>query len=327
MGSDENIKIIKSTAIIGMGALGLLYGSLTANSLGMESVRFLMDADRVKRYKNRTFTVCGRPMDFIIQDGRDAQPADLLIIAVKEKGLSSALETAANAVGPDTTIISVMNGVISEDIISERFGKDHVIHAVAQGMDAMHDNGSLSYTRPGELRIGTPYPENLPRLESLEEFLTRAGIPFTREENILRRIWSKFMLNTGINQTCMIYETGYGGALEPGPARETLTASMREAILVANAEGIDLNEQDMEDYMKLIATLSYDGMPSMRQDGLAGRPTEVDLFAGTVIRLAEKHGLSVPVNRMIYRRVREMEAGYSSGDGRQATLLMMSSCF
>ena len=45
----------------------------------------------------------------------------------------------------------------------------------------------------------------------------------------------------------------------------------------------------------------------MRQDSLAGRPTEVELFAGTVIRKAEALGLDVPVNRMLYARIREME--------------------
>ncbi|MPN44718.1 hypothetical protein SDC9_192283 [bioreactor metagenome] len=85
---------------------------------------------------------------------------------------------------------------------------------------------------------------------------------------------------------------------------------MREVVLVANAEGIALSEQDVEEWDAIICALPADGEPSMRQDGKARRKSEVELFSGTVRRLAAKHGLAVPVNDWLYQRVLEMESAY-----------------
>ena len=141
-------------------------------------------------------------------------------------------------------------------------------------------------------------------------FLTKADIPFVVEADIMNRMWSKFMLNVGINQTCMAYETGYGGATRPGEAFETMKGAMREAREVARLEGIDIAEEEITSYIELMRSLTPDSMPSMRQDALAKRKTEVELFAGTVLRLAEKHGIDTPVNRRLYDRIKELEAAY-----------------
>lgn len=68
-----------------------------------------------------------------------------------------------------------------------------------------------------------------------------------------------------------------------------------------------MTREDLEGYVALVDTLNPDGMPSMRQDGIQGRRTEVDFFAGTVLAKAKEYGLSVPVNQMLYEKIREME--------------------
>ena len=146
---------------------------------------------------------------------------------------------------------------------------------------------------------------------SVCEFFDRAGMAYKREENILRRMWGKYMLNVGINQSCMVYGVTYGGALEEGSAAlMTVSAAMREVILVANAEGVDLGEEDLKQYLHLMTTLAADNMPSMAQDRINKKPSEVDMFAGTVLKLAEKHGIPAPANAFLQRRVREIEAEY-----------------
>ncbi|MCQ2437906.1 MAG: ketopantoate reductase family protein, partial [Clostridia bacterium] len=79
---------------------------------------------------------------------------------------------------------------------------------------------------------------------------------------------------------------------------------------LANLEGINVTEKDIEYYLWLMGTLSPDGMPSMRQDGLAKRKSEVELVAGTVRRMAAKHGLPTPVNDSLYETVQKMESEY-----------------
>lgn len=102
------------------------------------------------------------------------------------------------------------------------------------------------------------------------------------------------MLNVGINQTCMAFETDYAGCLAPGQAHDTFISAMKEVIRIADAEGVNLTEDAIGEYIEIVRSLKPDSIPSMRQDSLQKRRTEVDMFAGTVIRIAEKHGISVP---------------------------------
>ena len=118
------------------------------------------------------------------------------------------------------------------------------------------------------------------------------------------------MLNVGVNQIVMVHEGTYGTIQQPGPAREQMKEAMREVILLCRYEGIPVTEEDLEYYVALVDTLSPDGMPSMRQDGLARRPSEVEFFAGTVLKLAVKHHLDLPVNQELYNRIKAMESRY-----------------
>ena len=311
------MKEIKSTAIIGMGALGMLYADKILAACEADhsyAVTFAAESDRVARYKTMAFTVNGQPRQFPVTDCTACEPADLVIVAVKYNALSSALDTMARCIGPDTTIISVMNGITSEEIIGERYGSDKVIPCIAQGMDAVKFGGDLTYSKPGELRIGIKKAyagtTSQSRLAALTRFLDHCGIAYTVEDDILYRLWGKFMLNVGINQTCMAFETNYGGALAPGKTFDTMVGAMREVIALANAEGILLTEADLDSYVELIRTLSPEGMPSMRQDAISHRLSEVEMFAGTVRSLAAKHSLPVPVNDWLYKKIKELEAAY-----------------
>ena len=305
------MKEIQSTAIIGMGALGLLYGNQIVSRLGSSGLRFIADRKRIQKYHSMEFTVNGEHRTFPMEDCETAAPADFVIVAVKYNALPEALNTMKNCVGPDTTIISVMNGISSEQMIGERYGREKVLYSIAQGMDAMKFGSSLTYTQAGELRVGALSPEQNNRLEAMTAFFDRAGIAYTVEDDILHRLWGKFMLNVGVNQTCMAYETTYSGTLVPGEAHDTMIGAMREVIRLARAEHVNLTEQDLDSYIDLLKTLSPDGMPSMRHDSLSHRPSEVEMFSGTVREMAKKHGLATPVNDRLYKRIREMESQYT----------------
>ena len=304
------MKPIQSVHIVGMGALGLLYGSLITRTLGSGAVTYVMDDDRYARHAGKPHRINGEVMDFSVTRASEATPADLVIVAVKGTGLAAALDTMATSVGSDTTIISVLNGISSEEIIARRFGAERIVHTVAIAMDAMNFGGDLTYTKAGHLCLGVIDSAVQPHLDRLTAFFDGAGVDYVVED-IRRRMWSKFMVNVGINQVCMVYNTGYGGALAQGSeARMTLIAAMREVILLANAEGIDLGEHDLREYLQILSVFPDDATPSMGQDRINRRPSEVELFAGTMIRLAQKHDLPVPANDFLYRRVREIEAAY-----------------
>ena len=302
---------IERIAIVGMGALGVLYGDFLTSRLGREHVGFVVNAERRERYERMEISANGRRCDFRLIDANETgNPADLVIFAVKATALAQAMEDAAGQIGPDTVLLSVLNGITSERLLEQRFGSRNVVYCVAQGMDAVKLGGALTYTVMGQLCIGVPSAEKLPALDAVCALFDRIGMPYSREEDILHRLWGKFMLNVGVNQVVMVFEGSYGTIQAPGKPREMMIAAMREVLELSGYEGVKLSEDDLNFYVELMNTMSPQGMPSMRQDGLAHRRSEVELFSGTVCRLARKHGLSVPVNEWLYARVREMEAAY-----------------
>ena len=302
---------IERIAIVGMGALGVLYGDFLTQRLGRERVGFVVNAERRERYGRMEISANGHRCDFRLIDANETgNPADLVIFAVKATALDQAMEDAAGQIGPNTVLLSVLNGITSERLLEQRFGGKNVVYCVAQGMDAVKLGGALTYTVMGQLCIGVPSEEKLPALDAVCALFDRIGMPYSREEDILHRLWGKFMLNVGVNQVVMVFEGTYGTIQAPGRPREMMIAAMREVLELSKYEGVKLTEDDLNFYVELMNTMSPQGMPSMRQDGLAHRRSEVELFSGTVCRLAKKHGLSVPVNEWLYARVREMEAAY-----------------
>lgn len=302
--------MIKNTAIIGMGALGLMYGEHIASKLGSDSVSFILDEDRFKSYENRKFTCNGKPLSLKIKKSTDRDIFDLVIVAVKYNSLESALETMKNCVGPETVILSVMNGITSEKIIGERFGHEHMIYTVAQAMDAMRDGCDLVYTKKGVLCIGKQPDQDSANLNKIIEFFDRIELPYQIEENINYRIWAKWMLNVGINQVCAVFDTTYGETLSNEKPMTTFINAMKEVVELSKYEGINLSESEVDNYISIIKTLATDGFPSMAQDRKAKRKSELEMFAGTVIQLAKKHKLNVPANEYLYSEMKKIEQEY-----------------
>ena len=303
--------MIQTTAIIGMGALGLLYADVIAKARGKEGVAFILDEARLEKYKGTTFTINGEKRSFNMISGKEAEAVDLLIVAVKYNGLKSAIETMKSCVDEHTIIMSVMNGIDSEEIIANEFGKEHMIYTVAQAMDAMKFGNDLNYTKSGELRIGVVEDYQKDNLQAVCEYFDDVQMAYTVEEDIMKRIWSKFMLNVGVNQTCLAYETNYAGTLAEGSEENKIfLAAMNEVIVLANAYGIALSQVDLDYYVDIVKTLSPTGVPSMRQDGIEKRYSEVEMFAGTVRRMAKEKGIAVPANDLLYNKIKEMESHY-----------------
>lgn len=301
--------MINKVGIVGMGALGMMYGEHIQNSKGAD-VYFIMDDERLAKHSKDVYTVNGVKQKFNLVSPPNAQPMDLVIVATKFSGLEDALQEMKHFIDGHTIMFSVLNGITSEEKMLEHFGKNNLLHCVVLGMDAVREGTNLIYTHKGIVKIGTVYQQNLEALETVCKFFDKIALPYSKEQDIMHALWAKLLLNVGINQTCMIYQTNYGGAFSNFEACKKMYAAMHEVIAVAKAEGISLSETDFEESVKVLQSLAPDGLPSMRQDGLAKRKSEVDLFAGAIVALGKKHNISVPVNQEYYMKVKEIEAAY-----------------
>ena len=305
--------MIETVTIVGAGALGTVVGDAMVKSLGPEKVRFLADGDRLARCREQGVIYNGEKCDFRFSDGTEGEPTDLLIFAVKGPALEKAMDLAEPSVGPDTIILSLLNGISSEETLSLRFGWEKVLYTVTQGLDPVREGNTVVRKGDGTIFVGVPQEDYFDREEKLAEtvaFLERVGLPVRREEDILHRMWCKFMLNVGVNQVCMAYETDYAGVQQPGEARETMIAAMNEVRKVSACQGVLLTQKDLQEYLAVVDSLTPASIPSMRQDGLARRKTEVEMFAGTVLSLANRFGMRVPVNETLHQKIKEMETNW-----------------
>jgi len=300
---------INSVLLAGAGAVGLS----TAESIYKtepQCISILAKGERLERYRKNGLKVNGEKLDFRFTHG---EKVDLIIVACKFHHLDQIIEDMSPSVGKDTIILSLLNGISSEEIIGRKLGCQRLPLAMVLGTDASHDGCETKFSRKGVIHFGDGEGKNGEREESIAEFFTRTGVPFKLEQNMKRALWFKYMLNVGANQTTAVLRLPYGTIHNDGDpgeipeARLLLEKTMREVVAVANAEGIDLNEGDIESCYKIINILNPAGHTSMCQDVLAGRKTEVEMFSLSLMELAKKHGISVPVNEMLYLQIRTIE--------------------
>lgn len=301
---------IKKVSVIGLGALGILFGHQIAQKIGSD-FSVIADEKRIKKYQSQGIFCNGKGCDFHYQTPTDNDKADLILLTVKINGLEAAITEIRNHVGPDTLFMSLLNGITSETIIGKAFGEEHLIWSVAQGMDTVKAGNQLVYTNPGIICFGNRNgDEPADKVNRVQAFFDQVGIAYQIDNQMDRKIWAKFMLNVGVNQVVSVFGENFGSVQKLGKNRELMVAAMTEVIPVARKEGVELTVADITYWLGVVDSLSPQGKPSMRQDVEAQRPSEVELFSGTVNRLGEKHGIDTPVNRFLYKAIRALESTY-----------------
>ncbi|NLE24383.1 MAG: ketopantoate reductase family protein [Clostridiaceae bacterium] len=297
---------IKTVHIIGLGAVGATYGSIL-HDYDSTCVKVIIDDERLSKYKSG-LVINGKRYFFDLQVPKVDDPkAELIIIAVKGLNLQETIHAITPLVGSDTIILSLLNGITSEEILSETFGRDKVLHGFSVGIDALRENGEVKFSTMGKIVFGEYYPEVKGKAALVAEIFSKAGINYSIPDDIRKEMWWKFMLNVGINQTSAILGIPYGVYASSTDAQKLLAAACREVLPLAEKEGISLSEADIDKYIKLIQTLSPQSKTSMLQDIEAGRKTEVESFALAVMDLGKKHNIPTPVNEMLYLMLRVLE--------------------
>ncbi len=315
---------IKSVLIAGAGAVGSTVASEIFDK-NPEAVSILAGGERLERYRKNGLYINGKKYPFFLTDVRDSSAPDLIVIACKNHHLGQILGDIKNHVSKDTLILSLLNGITSEQTIADTYGTERVPYAMILGTDAQHfydpalGAGNTVFSRKGVIHFGDAKNERerySDRVRSIAGFFSEYGIAFEVPPDMIHTLWFKFMVNTGINQASAVLGKPYGpfqnnGRPENIPeARELMESAMREVIALSRAERTGLTENDIGRWYETLNSLAPENRTSMCQDVLAGRKTEAELFSGTVIALSEKHGLEAPVNRTLYRQLRTIEQTY-----------------
>ena len=310
---------IKKVAVLGAGAVGsyVIWGLSKRDGI---SLGVVAEGERAERLKKGCIIndVTYNPEVWTPQE---AQGADLLIVSLKYGALPDALDSIAAVTADNTTVMSLMNGVDSEEIIAAKIGAEHVIGSLIKV--ASHKEGSGYYFDP-ETTIGIIFgefeaPYNSERVEAIEKLFENTGINYRATENIREEIWSKFRLNVCNNLPQAILGAGVG-CYEDSVHMQAISEGLRKELEdVAKAKGIDIDKAGRSSsYGSAVPpTARY----STLQDLDAGRHTEIDMFSGALVRMGRELGIPTPYNEYTYHMIKALEEkndgkfDYSKEDG------------
>lgn len=306
------MKDIEKVAIVGAGAMGILY----AHQFYKAGFKTYLAAygDRLKKltkpfiFNDQTYI-----FDALNLDAPESA-VDLIIIAVKHDNLSEIIPKLSKIIDENTTIISILNGLDSEKEIANVCGEDKVLFTTTVGMDAVRVDNSIRCKNFGKLVIGELKNHTISKkLKRVHTALQKAGIVFETPIDMEKEMWWKFMVNVGMNQTSAVLRATYGVFQREESVREIMENLMKEVIDLSQLENVNLNyESDLKQrWYEVLYKLDPNGKTSMLQDVEAKRPTEVEIFAGKVLKLAQKHNYDAKYNELFYKIIKGIEKSYS----------------
>ena len=302
---------MKKVIICGLGAVGMTYA---VKLRGKCELKILVDAKRLERYTNNKPLFNGEEQTFdYILPSDSSFVADLIIIATKSYGLIQAIGNIKNFTSSDTTIISLLNGISSEELIQKTYPQAKVLKSYFIGHSAVRDGDSV--TQDG---VGTIVVENNPEIE---EFFEECGIDYSVPDDIDYSMWLKFTMNIFSNQVSAILNMTFGDLKKNKTFIEFAKKIIAEVRQIAEKKGVNNTENLEKDALYALSLMCNEGKTSMHQDILAGRKTEVDIFAGEIIKLGKEFKVLTPYNQVLYDLIKIAEENNEhrihSGKGRQ----------
>ncbi|MDY5869796.1 MAG: ketopantoate reductase family protein [Lachnospiraceae bacterium] len=299
---------IKKISLIGLGAMGVFFAPRLAAAYP-EGFRVIADGERKRRLEEKGVIVNGVNYKFpIITPEEKGDPADLILIGVKGYGLDQAIEDIRNQVGEETLIISLLNGVDSEEKLVKSFGEKHVLYGYMRMSVVMKDGKADFDPYWGKIHFGEKLnKEYSERVLAVKEVFDKADIPYEIDEDMLKGIWFKFMCNIGENMTCALLGIPFGGFQVSDHANWVRIEAMKEVAAIAQKKGISIGKEEIEMQNKTILTIPYPNKPSTLQDLEAFKHTEIDMFAGTVIQMGRELGIPTPICEMFYHGIHVLE--------------------
>lgn len=295
--------MIKNVLICGLGAVGMTFACKIQRVLP-ECLKVLVDVERLKRYSQNPPKMNGEEkfFDYVLPYETDYK-ADLVIIATKFDGLESVCRNLKNFVDENTIILPILNGIEAEEYVAEIYGWDKVLYGYFIGHSAMRVGNSVVQDGVGKIVFGGASAASA----DVADFFTRVGIDFDNPENIKYAKWLKFALNVVSNQSSCILKMTFGDMQKSERFQAFARNIVREVMELAHLEGVEGWQNLEEDFIKALFTMSEDGKTSMWQDVEAGKKTELEIFAGTVLKLGAKHGVPTPYNQVMYEMIRIIE--------------------
>jgi 2-dehydropantoate 2-reductase len=310
--------------IVGSGAMGSVYGALLA-AAGNDVWMFDKWQEHVEAMRTRGLRCEGASGDRTVRvnattRAADARPCTLAIVATKVMDIEAALGDARAMIGPETLVLAIQNGLGNVERVQRVLGAENLLFGIAGGFGAeikgpghVHHNG-MEAINLAELAGGITA-----RLERIAEVWRAAGFTVNVCDDLWPVVWSKLVANVAFSAICTVTGMRVGQVRANEGAWGIAHACVEEAVAVAAAKGIALAYDDPVRWVSEFAGKIPNARPSMYQDLLAGRRSEIDAIHGGVVAEGAKLGVPTPTCALMVRLVKALEGkAEASGDAYRA---------
>ncbi len=299
--------------IVGPGAIGCLFAGFLARA--NEEV-WLLDKNpqRAGRLKEEGIKIEGLSnisvkMNATINPDEIGQ-TDLIIICVKSYDTEQAIRSVKQLVGEKTAVMTLQNGIGNTQIIGEIVGRDRVIGGVTNHGATLLGWGHIRHAGKGETIIGKTDGKASGQLEDISAILNKAGFETVISKDIDAVIWSKLIINVGINALTALTRLNNGRLIEYEGTKDIMRLAVFEAVKIAKVKRIKLIYDDPIEKIESVCKATAGNVSSMLQDVLNKKRTEIDFINGAVVKWSQSLNVPTPVNYTLTNLIKTVEASY-----------------
>jgi len=302
--------------VVGAGAMGSLFGGLLAES-GQSVTLVDVNAAHLQAVQTKGLHLQTNAGDRHVQGLRAclpsdaAEPPDLVLIFTKTLHTASALAGVAHLIGPRTHVLSLQNGLGNVEAIGQHVPRERILIGVTTWPADLVGPGHVHSHGQGMVRLMSADGRERPFVAAVARALDEAGLACTADASVWTAVWEKVAFNAALNSICTAIQctVGHLDAVEDGHA--LAFAIVDEVLAVAQAQGIAVHPEACKARVAEAIARHANHKPSMLQDVLAGRRTEIEAINGAVVAAAATRGIPVPCTRtllQIVRLVQELQA-------------------
>lgn len=282
--------------IFGAGAVGTFFGGLLVR--GGQEVHFVARGAQLAALNSGGIEIQSlllgelRIAPVVAATAAPAD-ADLVLLCVKTHQTAAALDQLSPAIADHTIVVTMQNGVDSDEEVAARFGRHRVVPAVVYVGATVEQPGVVSHVAAGTIVMGARPGVDAARLPAIRDALAASGQPVHIAEDIQRERWQKLIWNAAFNTVSALTDRPPRDLLAVAETRATLLGIMHEVVAVARARGIALDEADITrqiEWTERTAAIRT----SMMVDRGHGRAMETDALIGVVVRNGHEHGIATP---------------------------------
>ncbi len=290
--------------VYGAGGVGAFFGALLART--EHDVHFVARGSQLDALRTRGLRITSKllgdievPRVSVAASAKDSGPADLVLVCVKTHQTESILDDLAAAVGDDTVLIALQNGVESDEQLAARFGRSRVLPAAVYVGATVDEPGVVSHQAPARISIGGREGFDAQRLTAIHETLAATGQVVQISPDIQRERWRKLMWNASFNTVSAVTLRTPAELLAVPETRALIVRIMSEVADVARAQGINLQRSDIDEHIAW--TERAGGMrTSTMVDRERGRTMEADALIGVIVRKGQEAGVVTPASEAMY---------------------------